>query len=212
MVDSKKFALKIFKKEEIKELINVSSLRHKYKIVVFVPESKIDEITIAMSEKGAGVIGNYTVCSFRIKGTGTFKGGKNANPAVGRKEKLETTDEIRLEMVCDKDILFDVIENMLKHHPYEEPAYEIYGIITGSKFNGAVNVILRKPMGLEEIIKRINSKLNIEGFVSNTKTRIKNVIVDMTDYWDITGYITSDKEKTLYINKKTKGEINLMLK
>lgn len=209
---SEKFASKIFKREEIKELKNISSLSRKYKIVVFVPEPDIDEITISMSDSGAGVIGNYSVCSFRIKGTGTFKGGKNSNPAIGKKGNLETVEEIRLEMVCEENILNNVIENMLKHHPYEEPAYEVYEILTGSKINAAVNVVLKKSLKLEDIIKRINSKLKLNSFIPNPKKLIKNVIIDMTDNWNSLNYLTNENENTLYINKKTIGAINLVLK
>lgn len=212
MIDSRKFALKIFKKEEIKELINVSSLSRKHKIVVFVPPAKVKEIILSMAEKGAGIIGNYTVCSFRINGTSTFKGGKKSNPVIGKKQKLETAEEVRLEMVCDNDVLGSAIRNMLKHHPYEEPAYEIYDIASGTKFSGAVNIVLIKPVRFKEIIKRINSRLNIEDFVSDANVPVKNVLVDLNNDKNAEDYLISNKGKTLYINKKNKGEINLMLK
>ncbi len=39
-----------------------------FKIVVFVPETHADIVREAMSNAGAGVIGNYTGCSFSSKG------------------------------------------------------------------------------------------------------------------------------------------------
>ncbi|RPI16924.1 MAG: hypothetical protein EHM58_10965 [Ignavibacteriae bacterium] len=212
MNDSEKFASKLFKKEEIKVIAGVSSLKRKFKIAVFVPPTKIEEITETMAEKGAGIIGNYTVCSFRIKGTGTFKGGKNTKPVIGKRENLETVDEIRLEMVCEKHLVNDVIESLLKHHPYEEPAYEIYEIITGSKSDNAVRVKLKKSFSLLEIIRRINRKLNSDEFVTASNVKIKDVIIDMSDSENVTDYITGNKEKVLIINKKNKSTINLMLK
>ncbi|MCI0448798.1 MAG: hypothetical protein L0Y79_03300 [Chlorobi bacterium] len=101
----------------------------KYKIVVFVPPDKADSISFAMASAGAGVIGNYTVCSFRTKGTGTFKGGEDSSPSVGKKGRFEKVSEIRLEMICSKEKLDSAIGEMLKVHPYEEPAYEIYEVI-----------------------------------------------------------------------------------
>lgn len=107
--------------------------KKKYKIVTFVPPSASDRITFAMAKEGAGKIGGYTVCSFRMKGTGTFKGGKTTKPAVGRKGKFEKTQEVRLEMICNKKNLKNAVNKMLSVHPYEEPAYEIYEVLVKSR-------------------------------------------------------------------------------
>jgi hypothetical protein len=109
------------------------SFEKKYKIVVFVPEQDVDKITFAMANAGAGRIGDYTVCSFRSKGTGTFKGGSSSNPSIGKKRKFEKVKELRLEMLCDKKSLNNALDKMLAIHPYEEPAYEIYEVLVERK-------------------------------------------------------------------------------
>ena len=101
----------------------------KYKIVVFVPSAEADRLTFEMAEAGAGKIGDYTMCSFRINGTGTFRGGSSTNPYAGVKEKFEKVEEIRLEMLCDKSNLHNTVDKMLAAHPYEVPAYEIYEVL-----------------------------------------------------------------------------------
>jgi hypothetical protein len=210
---SEKFALKLFKKGDIENISVVNTLINKNKIVVFVPPSKIEDIIMAMADKGAGVIGNYSICSFRVNGTGTFKGGKDSNPSVGIKENLESVEEIRLEMICENKYLTDVISNMLKVHPYEEPAYEIYNVITGSYFDGAVKVELKKSIEFKKIIKRINKKLDLENFVFHPNAnKIKEIIIDVNGHEDEIEYMTNSKQKILYINKKTNGAINLTLK
>lgn len=101
----------------------------KYKIVTFVPEKYTDRIAFAMADAGAGKIGDYSVCTFRIKGTGTFIAGEGTNPRIGRKGKYERVQETRLEMICDRKNLSKAVDKMLTVHPYEEPAYEVYEVM-----------------------------------------------------------------------------------
>lgn len=96
------------------------------KIVVFVPESHIDVVREAMGKAGAGKIGNYTFCSFSSKGMGRFKPEDGAHPAIGGVGKLESVQEERIEVACDRNILKDVITAIKKVHPYEEVALDIY--------------------------------------------------------------------------------------
>src|SRR3989344_833673 len=96
------------------------------KIVVFVPESHIDIVREVMGKAGAGKIGNYTFCSFSSKGTGHFKPEHGAHPAIGEVGKLESVQEERIEVVCDRNLLKDVITAMKKVHPYEEVALDVY--------------------------------------------------------------------------------------
>lgn len=96
------------------------------KVVVFVPEAHADAVRTAMGNAGAGKIGNYTFCSFSTKGIGRFKPIEGANPAIGKVGSLEAVDEEKIEMVCAKDLLSEMIEAIKKVHPYEEVALDIY--------------------------------------------------------------------------------------
>ncbi len=100
----------------------------RYKIVVYVPESDADRLREAMGMAGAGVIGNYTDCTFTIKGTGRFKPKEGANPAIGEIGKLEEVAEDRIETVCQADMLKAVLKAIKDNHPYEEPATDVYPI------------------------------------------------------------------------------------
>jgi len=55
------------------------------KFVVFVPPQHLEKVTEAIFEAGAGQIGDYSRCSFRTPGVGTFLGGRTTNPAVGQR-------------------------------------------------------------------------------------------------------------------------------
>jgi len=98
------------------------------KIVTFVPAADADRVADAMFEAGAGRIGDYERCSFRIPGTGTFFGTEATNPVVGRAEHDETGDEIRLEAVAPRAQVPAIVDAMRRTHPYEEPPVDIYAL------------------------------------------------------------------------------------
>jgi hypothetical protein len=102
--------------------------KKRYKIVVYVPESDAEKLRDAIGEAGAGVIGNYSHCTFTIKGTGRFKPLEGANPTIGEVGKLEEVSEDRIETVCEEDKLKDVLKAIKENHPYEEPATDVYPI------------------------------------------------------------------------------------
>ncbi|MCH7548795.1 MAG: Nif3-like dinuclear metal center hexameric protein, partial [Candidatus Krumholzibacteriota bacterium] len=97
-----------------------------YKLVVFVPAAEVDRLREALSAAGAGVIGNYSHCSFELCGRGAFIGDETTNPAVGRKQTLERVDEVRLEMVVPPGRVGPVVRALHANHSYEEPAFDLY--------------------------------------------------------------------------------------
>jgi dinuclear metal center YbgI/SA1388 family protein len=101
------------------------------KIVVFVPPEAVESVADAMAGAGAGRIGDYTRCSFRSPGSGTFLPGEGAEPYSGNVGELSTEDEVRLEMVVPSFSLGRVEEAMIEAHPYEEVAFDVYR--TGSR-------------------------------------------------------------------------------
>lgn len=100
------------------------------KIVVFVPLSHCDIVREAMGKAGAGTIGNYTYCTFSSRGVGRFKPEEGASPAIGQVGKFEEVEEERIETVCQKDTLKDVIAAIKSVHPYDEVALDIYPLLT----------------------------------------------------------------------------------
>ena len=96
------------------------------KIVTFIPAEHVDRLAQAMAKAGAGIIGDYTHCSFRVTGKGTFLGGSSTRPAVGKRGSLECVDEIRFETVVDTCDVSAVVSALREAHPYEEPALDIY--------------------------------------------------------------------------------------
>ena len=100
--------------------------RDEVKVVTFVPGEHVERVAEALFAAGAGRIGNYAKCSFRMDGRGTFFGDESTNPAVGKKGRLEFVDETRLEVVVPIRNLPAVNRALWSVHPYEEPAYDIF--------------------------------------------------------------------------------------
>lgn len=100
------------------------------KLVTFVPEKDVDTVAEAVFEAGAGRIGDYEKCSYRLSGHGTFFGTDSTSPVVGKKGRLEHVDEIRLEVVFPKRLIARVAAALRKAHPYEEPAFDVYPLQT----------------------------------------------------------------------------------
>lgn len=97
-----------------------------FKIAVFVPEAQADKVRQAMTKEGAGFIGNYSDCTFNTEGFGTFLPREGTDPFIGRRGELSKVREIKIETIIDESKKDAVINAMLKVHPYEEPAYDIY--------------------------------------------------------------------------------------
>lgn len=96
------------------------------KLVIFVPETHTDIVREAMGKAGAGKIGNYTHCTFSSKGIGRFKPEVGANPHIGEVGKYEEVIEERIETVCEREKLQEVIKAIKEVHPYDEIAMDVY--------------------------------------------------------------------------------------
>jgi len=107
-----------------------------FKFAVYVPIQSADQVREAVFEAGAGKIGNYIETSFNITGKGTFKPTEGTHPFIGKKGEREEVDEIKIETIVPERHLTTVIQAMQNAHPYEEPAYDVYEILTESSYGG----------------------------------------------------------------------------
>lgn len=130
------------------------------KVVVFVPESDLQKVSDAMFAAGAGHIGQYGECSFRLAGTGTFFGSEAANPTVGQKGRREEVSEWRLEVLCPEADLARVIAALRKAHSYEEPAFDIYPLRSEPSRIGSGRIgVLPEPASLGALAQTVKSSL-----------------------------------------------------
>ena len=132
-----------------------------YKLVVFVPEPDLPRVQQALFDAGAGVIGQYRECSYRVEGTGTFFGTDSTHPAVGVRGRREQVSELRLEVVCSSDALRAAVDAMRRAHSYEEPAYEVYPLEPVSTDVGTGRVgDLAEPRPLADVANRLQHELS----------------------------------------------------
>jgi dinuclear metal center YbgI/SA1388 family protein len=130
------------------------------KLVVFVPEKDLERVSTALFEAGAGHIGEYRECSFRLSGIGTFFGSAASNPTIGQKGRREEVAEWRLEAVCPEHRLDAIVAAMRKAHSYEEPAYDVYPLHERKAACGEGRVgMLEKPQPLGELARLIRKEL-----------------------------------------------------
>ena len=134
-----------------------------YKLVTYVPINYADKVRDTMFKYGAGNIGDYNNVSFNTNGNGTFKAGANANPFVGEKNKLHNEPEIRIETVVPKHILNNVKEQMIKAHPYEEVAYDIYKLDNSYDKAGLGRIgYLNESLNYDEFLDLVKHKLKVD--------------------------------------------------
>ena len=101
----------------------------KVKLVVMVPHDYLEVVRDAMFSHGAGIIGNYTHCSTSMRGIGTFMPNDYAHPFVGEQNKMEYTEEDRLEAICDVSKVKEVLKAVKEVHPYEEAGIDLIPLL-----------------------------------------------------------------------------------
>ncbi len=132
------------------------------KIVTFVPPADAERVARAMSAAGAGIIGKYGECSFRVEGTGTFIGNEESRPSIGRRGVLEHVRETRLEMIAPRWMVPRVLRALTREHPYEEVACDVYPTEnTSREFGMGVIGHLRRPTGLEAFLGGVKRSLGV---------------------------------------------------
>lgn len=146
----------------IKPLTNTYRKKY-YKMVVFVPESHEEVVRSALCSEGAGFIGNYSDCSFKLAGEGTFRPLKGANPYIGTIGDLERVKESRLETIIPEDRLKAAIARMKEAHPYEEVAYDLYLLGNVYEENGFGRIgHWEKPKTLSQLCIKLKQLLGLE--------------------------------------------------
>ena len=134
------------------------------KLVFFVPVAYLEKVRESIFNAGAGVIGNYDMCSFNIEGTGTFRGSENSKPFAGRKEEFHTEKEIRVETILPAVLEHKVVTAMLGAHPYEEVAYDLYPLKNKfTKVGMGMTGVLPAPVDEAEFLKHIKEVFHCKG-------------------------------------------------
>jgi dinuclear metal center YbgI/SA1388 family protein len=149
------------------------------KLAVFVPEENVDAVAKALAGAGAGVIGDYTECTFRTRGTGTFRGGDETNPYLGEKGRLEEVEEVRIETVVPAHSVDRAVEAATAAHPYEELALDVYPVEGSPEGCGYGRLgTLPEPLTAAELREHVSGSLGFPSrVVADSGRRIETVAV-----------------------------------
>ena len=129
------------------------------KIATFVPPEVVEEVVDAMADAGAGVIGEYERCSFRLRGTGTFRPSEHADPYSGSIGEDAAEDEIRVEMEVPRGRAGAVVRALHAAHPYDEAAYDLVPLIEGAEVGFGRLGRLPQPLTLQQVAERVERRL-----------------------------------------------------
>jgi len=134
------------------------------KLVTYVPREHVDAVRTAVTQAGAGHVGNYDMCTVSIDSTGTFRAGEEANPVVGGKGQLEYIDECTLMVPCSNAALPAAIAALQHAHPYEEPPVHIIPLVARPLHNtGSGRLLtLHESADIDTIAKRLRDHLGVD--------------------------------------------------
>lgn len=162
------------------ETLTVTSRQNLVKLVVFVPKESAEDVRSAIAKAGAGWIGEYSDCAFMADGTGVFMPREGTNPYIGQEGRLERVQEVRIETIMPEEIERRVVRTMLRAHPYEEAAYDIYPLKnTGREYGLGRIGVLPEEMMLGAVIDRIKDALGAPSikFTGSPEQLVRKVAV-----------------------------------
>lgn len=125
------------------------------KLTTFVPGTHLEAVRRALCAAGAGVIGEYFDCTFRVEGTGTFCGSERSRPYLGAVGRHEEAREFRLETRVPESRLAAAVAALRAAHPYEEPAYDAYRLAESVPFGCGRHGELERPATLKSFAARM---------------------------------------------------------
>ena len=177
------------------------------KIVTFVPGDHVDSLSSALADAGAGVIGDYRRCSFRVGGVGAFEPGTTTSPFIGDIEQLNLVDETRVEVVAPAGSRDAIIAALASAHPYEEPAFDVYEVVSNTGFIGRIgswNGDLAR-LGIVAGEQCGHDGLRVSGDADSTVSRVAVVPGSGADFIDAARRLGADAIVTGDVSHRTSG-------
>ncbi len=133
------------------------------KLVTYVPVAQAEEVRNALFAAGCGCIGRYDSCSYNVEGSGTFRAQEGTHPYCGAVGELHIEAEVRIETIVPAYRKAEAVRALLKVHPYEEPAFDLYPLQnTWQQAGAGVIGELEKPETELEFLKRVKKTFEVE--------------------------------------------------
>lgn len=129
-------------------------------LAVHVPTGSAAALRTALAGAGAGELGDYTEASFSGDGTGRFRPGAAAHPAVGSVGRLAEVAETRVEVVLPRSRRAAVLAAMRAAHPYEQVSFDLHEVAPSPGRTGLGRVgDLLLPVQLSVFAQRVAATL-----------------------------------------------------
>ena len=146
--------------KDIKPLSMLNELTQ-YQITVYTTIENAPSLLKAMNEAGSGNIGNYSDCGTYYEVFGQYKPLEASKPYNGRINVIENIKEVKIEVFCEEIYLNNVLNVMLKNHPYETPVYYVIPLKQSSPNYGiGCYGTLSEHISLNDLAILTRNKLN----------------------------------------------------
>ncbi|MEC3965941.1 Nif3-like dinuclear metal center hexameric protein [Flagellimonas halotolerans] len=131
------------------------------KLTTYAPSADADTIKLALFAAGAGEIGKYSNCSYSLEGTGSFKAGNGANPAVGKVGEVHFEKETMINVIYSFEKEKSILNALFNVHPYEEVAYEVLTLENSNQDLGIGMIgTLDAEMDEKEFLLLVKDRMN----------------------------------------------------
>ena len=145
------------------------------KLVTFIPSENAEVVIQALHQAGAGNIGQYKNCSFRMSGNGTFTPKEGSSPHIGKPNEFKKVEEIRAEVIFPNHLESKIMSALRQSHPYEEVAYYITRLENENQEVGAGMIgELESPQEPMAFLERLKMTMKAE-CVRYTRPALKKV-------------------------------------
>ena len=157
--------------------LRVTASESLVKLAVFVPKGHEEQVREALF-RFSGIIGAYSDCSFQCDGTGTFKPIAGAQPFIGQVGTREYVEESRIEVLLQKRDLSAAVAALVKAHPYEEPAFDLFPLLNKGAEQGLGRIgLLSEETTLGAFADEVKGRLGLVGvrFVGDGSRPVRKV-------------------------------------
>ena len=91
------------------------------KLEIFIPETHLEALQLALQEVDAGHIGNYDCCLSYSPVTGCWRPLEGTTPYLGSVGEISSEPELKVEVTVRAERVDKTIMAIKHVHPYEEP-------------------------------------------------------------------------------------------
>ena len=95
------------------------------KLEIFLPESHLEPLQLALQSVDAGHIGNYDCCLSYSPVTGCWRPLEGTSPYLGSVGEISREPELKVEVTCKTERVEETIRAVKAVHPYEEPVINV---------------------------------------------------------------------------------------